>query len=94
MEGDVPLAMTSLHADLPRIMQVGGVYTPPDLRNKGHARRAVGLHLAQARAAGVGQATLFAAGPAAVRAYQALGFRRVGLWTLCLFAKAVTVACP
>jgi GNAT superfamily N-acetyltransferase len=94
MQGDVPLAMMGFNADLPQIVQVGGVYTPPDLRNKSYARRAVGLHLAEARAAGVGQATLFAAGPPAVCAYQALGFQRVGLWTLCLFARAVTVACP
>jgi GNAT superfamily N-acetyltransferase len=85
-DGDTPLAMTGFNAVLPEIVQVGAVYTPPALRGLGHARRAVALHLAEARTTGVGQATLFASGPAAVRAYEALGFRRVGSWTMLLFA--------
>lgn len=87
MEGETPLAMTGFNARLPEIVQIGGVYTPPDLRGRHHARRAVALHLAEARERGVGQATLFASGPAACRSYESLGFRRTGDWTLCLFAE-------
>jgi GNAT superfamily N-acetyltransferase len=87
VDGDTPLAMTGFNARLPDIVQVGAVYTPPPLRSRGLARRAVALHLAEARARGVGQATLFASGPAAVRAYEALGFRRTGTWTIVLLAE-------
>ncbi|NDV02063.1 GNAT family N-acetyltransferase [Pseudoroseicyclus tamaricis] len=86
MDGETPLAMAGLNARLPGIVQVGGVYTPPALRGRHHARRAVALHLAEAKGRGVREATLFAAGPPAIAAYKALGFRRIGRWTLCRFA--------
>ena len=85
MRGDTPLAMTGFNARLPGIVQIGGVYTPPDLRGLGHARRAVALHLAQAQGMGVARAVLFSASKAAARAYHAIGFRQTGDWTLCLF---------
>ncbi|MEM9787893.1 MAG: GNAT family N-acetyltransferase [Pseudomonadota bacterium] len=88
MEGATPLAMTGFNARLPDIVQLGGVYTPPRLRGQGHARRAVALHLAEVAAQGVRQATLFSASAAAARAYQALGFERIGTWTLILFEHA------
>ena len=81
----VPVAMTGFNAALPEIVQIGGVYTPPDLRGHGHARLAVALHLAQARAAGVARAVLFAASDAAARAYRAIGFRASDPVTLVLF---------
>ncbi len=82
-DGDTPLAMTGFNAQVPDIVQVGGVYTPPDLRGRGHARRAVALHLA---AAGARRAVLFSASVAAARAYRAIGFRQIGEWTLLLLA--------
>jgi GNAT superfamily N-acetyltransferase len=85
MDGAVPLAMTGFNAALPDVVQIGGVYTPPPLRGRGHARRAVALHLAQARDGGVTRATLFSASDAAARAYRAIGFERIGDWTLLLF---------
>ena len=85
MAGDAPLAMTGFNAQLADIVQVGGVYTPPDLRGQGYARRVVALHLAQAAGQGVTRATLFAGSPAAARAYQAIGFDRIGEWTMLFF---------
>ena len=85
VRGETPLAMSGFNARLPGIVQIGGVFTPPALRNLGHARRAVALHLAQARAQGVTRAVLFSASKAAARAYAAIGFRQTGDWTLCLF---------
>jgi RimJ/RimL family protein N-acetyltransferase len=85
MQGETPLAMTGFNARLPGIVQIGGVYVPPTLRNRGHARRAVALHLAQAQAEGVSRAVLFSASEAAARAYRGIGFRQTGDWTLCLF---------
>ena len=80
-----PAAMTGFNAVLPDIVQVGGVYTPPSARNRGLARHAVALHLAEARDAGVSRATLFAATNAAVACYRPLGFERIGDFALVLF---------
>jgi GNAT superfamily N-acetyltransferase len=80
----VPVARTGFNARLPGIVQVGGVYVPPDLRGQGLARVAVALHLAEAAQGGATRATLFAASDMASRAYQAIGFRRIGEWFLCL----------
>ncbi len=90
MVDDRPVAMTGFNAALPDIVQIGGVYVPPDARRRGLARRAVALHLAEARSAGVARATLFAAGDAAVACYVPLGFRRIGTYTIVLFDGAVT----
>lgn len=86
-----PVAMTGFNAEVPGVVQVGGVYTPPDLRGRGYARRAVALHLADARAQGFEQAVLFAASDAAARAYQAIGFHPAGAYALLLFATAQTL---
>ncbi len=79
MDGATPLAMTGFNAQLPHIVQIGGVYTPPPLRGRGHARRAVALHLAQT---GADRAVLFSASDMAAQAYRAIGFRQIGDWTL------------
>lgn len=92
LHNDTPVAMTGFNARLPEIVQIGGVYTPPDLRNRGHARAAVALHLAEARAEGVTRAVLFAATPAAVHAYRALGFQPAPDFALVLFRDPVTLA--
>lgn len=85
-QGDTPLAMTAFNAELPEIVQVGGVYTPAAYRGRRAARSAVGLHLAEARRQGVRLAVLAAASAPACRAYEALGFRRIGAYTLALLA--------
>lgn len=70
-----PLALCGFNARLSDVVQVGGVYVPPELRGRGHARRAVALLLAEARDRGVTSAVLFAASEAAARAYRAIGFQ-------------------
>lgn len=87
----LPVAMTAFNAVLPSIVQVGGVFTPAPLRGRGYARRAVALHLAEARAAGVAVAILFASGTAASRAYEAIGFARIGSYRVIDFSKPFTV---
>ena len=82
----VPAGMTMLNAAVPGWVQVGGVYTPPEQRGRGVARRVVAGHLAELRDAGVRRAVLFASDPAARRVYEAIGFRRTGSYTLVLFA--------
>jgi len=79
-DGDVPVAYTAFNAVLPDVVQVGGVYTDPALRCRGHARAAVAASLLAARAAGATRAVLFTGGEnvAAQRAYVALGFDVAG----------------
>ena len=86
-----PLAMTSFNAILPDMVQIGNVYAPPELRRRGHARDAGAQHLGRARVAGVKRAILFASGPAASRAYEAIGFRQIGRFTLLFFEQHQTV---
>jgi ribosomal protein S18 acetylase RimI-like enzyme len=86
-EGDTPVAMTGFNAVLPEAVQIGGVYTPPALRACGHARRAVALHLAEARDAGTKNASLFAASPQACKAYEAIGFRRTGDFRILVYQE-------
>ncbi|GKY86752.1 GNAT family N-acetyltransferase [Sinisalibacter aestuarii] len=86
-----PVAMTALNARLPDMVQIGGVYTPPDLRGRGHARRAVALHMDELRGDGVTTAILFASGPAACRAYEAIGFERIGTYALVFLKEPVVI---
>lgn len=87
-----PVALTGFNAILPEIVQIGGVYTPPDLRGRGYARCAVALHLGEARANGTARAVLFAANAAAARAYRAIGFQRAADFTLFLLATPTRIA--
>ncbi len=86
-----PLAMTSFNAILPDMVQIGNVYVPPELRRRGYARVVVARHLARVRAEGVRRAILFASGPAASRAYESIGFREEGSFTLLFFAEIQSV---
>lgn len=87
----VPVAMTGFNATLDEIVQIGGVYTPPDLRNRGYARAALALHLEETRLKGVAKAVLFAANEAAERAYRALGFARAGSFSVVIYTGPVAV---
>lgn len=78
------VAMTAFNARIPGTAQVGGVYTPPEHRNRGYARCAVAGSLLVARAKGDEQAILFTPDAAAARAYEAIGFQRAGDYALVL----------
>lgn len=82
-----PVCMTGFNASLPNIVQIGGVYTPVELRGRGYARIAVALHLKEARNAGVSRAVLFAASDSAARAYISIGFVPAGQFALTLFKQ-------
>jgi len=83
----VPVAFSAFNARLPEVVQVGGVFTPPELRGRGHARAVVAGSLLAARAAGVSRAVLFTEreNEPARRVYLALGFRVVGDYGMVLF---------
>jgi GNAT superfamily N-acetyltransferase len=81
-----PVSLSAFNAALPDIVQLGGIYTPPDLRRRGFARAAVAGSLLAARARGVSRAVLFTPNPHAAAAYEAVGFRRTGDYGIVLFA--------
>lgn len=86
VEGERPVAYSLFNARLPDMVQVGGVWTPPELRNRGYGRSVVAGSLVAAREQGVRRSVLFADDAAAQAAYRALGFRVVGEYGLVLFA--------
>lgn len=83
------LAMTSFNAALSEAVQVGGVYTPPELRGRGYARAVVAASLRDASNEGVQRAILFTGTDhvAAQKAYRALGFEAVAAWGLVLLKE-------
>ncbi len=85
LKDGVPVAKTGFNATLPDTVQIGGVYTPPELRGQGLARRAVALHLQESWEKGAKLAILFAANEAAARAYESIGFERNGTFSLMMF---------
>lgn len=92
VEAGERVAYTAFNATLPDVVQVGGVYTPPDRRAQGYARCAVAGSLLVARARGVSRGILFTgeANVAAQKAYRSLGFREVGDYGIVLFEAAST----
>lgn len=86
-----PVAISGYNATLKEAVQIGSVYTPPEYRNRGFARALLYLSLKQAQAHGVEKAVLFANDPAAVKAYEAIGFKRIGTYRLSLLKKPVSL---
>lgn len=89
LDGDRPVSHSAFNARLPDVVQVGAVWTPPDLRGRGYARCAVAGSLLAARRDGVKRAVLFTAeeNGSARAAYEALGFRVIGDYGLVIFAR-------
>jgi GNAT superfamily N-acetyltransferase len=79
------VSLSAFNATLPDIVQLGGIYTPPEHRGRGFARAAVAESLLEARRRGASRAVLFTNNPSAARSYEAVGFRRVGDYALILF---------
>lgn len=77
------VAMTAFNARIAEVVQVGGVFTPPELRGRGYARAVVAGQLLLANAP---RAVLFTGESqvAAQRAYRAIGFREAGSYGLVL----------
>lgn len=90
VDGNDIVAYAAFNAALPEVVQLGGVWTPPERRSRGYGRAIVAGALLAARDGGAQRAVLFTGkdNVAAKRAYAALGFRRVGDWGLVLFADA------
>lgn len=87
-----PVAVTGFNATLPTMVQIGGVFTPPELRGNGYAKVALSLHLQEAQRTGVEGAVLSAANASAAKVYEALGFQRNGDFALVIY-DTPQVAC-
>jgi uncharacterized protein len=82
------VAYSAFNACIADVVQIGGVWTPRDLRGRGYARCVVAGSLQDARDRGVRRAVLFTGetNPAAQAAYVAIGFRPIGDYGIVLFA--------
>lgn len=81
------VSMNSYNAVIPDMVQIGGVFTPKDLRGLGFARACVAGSLIAARRTGVERSVLFTSkeNASAQAAYRAIGFRVVGEYGLVVF---------
>jgi RimJ/RimL family protein N-acetyltransferase len=88
-----PVACSSFNTAIKEAVQVGGVWTPPELRRRGYGRSVVAVSLLDARLEGVEKGFLFTgeSNIAAQKAYTALGFRRIGDYRLMLLGSPVEV---
>lgn len=86
---NTPVSLCGFNANLPDIVQLGPVYTPLSLRNKGFARIVVYLCLKQAAARQVKKAILFTNDNSAICAYLALGFQEIGKYRLALLKQGL-----
>lgn len=82
-----PVSLSAFNARLLDMIQIGPVWTPPEFRNKGYARTLVALTLIQAQKEGITKAILFTDNPAAIKAYQAIGFEEIGFYRLAILKK-------
>jgi len=81
-----PIACSSFNTAIKEAAQIGGVWTPPELRSRGYGRAVVAASLLDARAEGAAKAILFTGQDniAAQKAYVALGFRHIGNYRILL----------
>ena len=87
LAGGEPVSYSAFNARLPDVVQVGGVWTPRQLRSRGYGRAVVAGSLVDARSRGVERAVLFTGeeNRSARAAYEALGFRMIGDYALVIF---------
>lgn len=91
-----PVATSSFNAALDEAVQIGGVWTPPELRRRGYGRAAVAASLLDVRSEGVRRAVLFTGqgNVAAQKAYAALGFRHIGTYRIVLLRSPLRLEKP
>lgn len=84
-----PVALSAFNARLEGMFQVGPVWTPPEHRNQGFARLLLAYTLHQEKLKGTKRAILFTDNPAAIKAYLAIGFKKIGNYRLALLKKPI-----
>ena len=93
-EDETPVAMAAVNAQADTALQVGGVYVPSELRGQGRGGHVVRGLLAEAARGGAETAILFAANPAAAKAYERIGFARCGDYRIALLHEPTTLGSP
>lgn len=91
LEEGQPVATASLNAQVDGIVQVGGVFVPVAARNRGLGRKVTAARLAEAREDGARMAILFSNNDAASRAYEAIGFERIGAYRVAVLKTPIFV---
>lgn len=89
IDGGAPVACASINAAAADMVQVGGVFVPEDRRNRGYGRRVTAARLAEARDGGARVAILFSNNDAASRAYEAIGFERIGAYRVAVLTAPI-----
>jgi RimJ/RimL family protein N-acetyltransferase len=86
-----PVACTSFNTAIKEAVQVGGVWTPPELRRRGYGRAVVAVSLLDARSEGAEKAILFTGerNIPAQKAYTALGFLHIGDYRILLLRSSL-----
>ncbi len=74
---ETPVSLCTHNARVSETVQIGGVWTPQQLRNRGYARTIVAGALKEAEQEGATRAVLSTGNAAARRSYEALGFQRI-----------------
>jgi predicted GNAT family acetyltransferase len=90
-EAGRPVARSAFNTVIAEAVQVGGVWTPPELRSRGYGRAAVEASLLDARAEGVRTSILFTGEDniPAQKAYEALGYRCIGDYRIVLLRSGI-----
>lgn len=86
-----PVSLSGFNCKLTNIVQVGPVWTPVEYRNNGYARWLVAKTLEKANINGVKKSILFTNNPAAIRAYETIGFNKIGTYRLALLKNAIAI---
>lgn len=87
-------AMTGLNSTARGVVQIGGVFVPPKLRGQDRAGCVVTAQLAELRDRGARRAILFANSDPDARAYERIGFERIGRYRVALLQEPVTLGTP
>lgn len=86
---NIPVSLSGFNAQLYDVVQIGPVWTPPEHRSNGYARLLVAMTLNYVKKQGVDKAILFTDNPAAIKAYQAIGFEHIGEFRLAILKNPV-----
>jgi predicted GNAT family acetyltransferase len=81
-----PVSSCTWNARAAEAIQIGGVWTPPEHRNRRYGRAVVAGVLREAARDGVTRAVLFTDNSAARRSYEALGFRQIGEYGITIYS--------
>lgn len=93
LQNGTPVSLNGFNAKIDDMVQIGPVWTPPEHRNHGYARVLVRHTLLRAKQEGINTAILFTDNPAAIKAYESIGFKKIGNYRLALLKNEIKKSC-